>query len=130
MLETIAELHKLCFPNKPWGTQEFASLQKSGAEIISSEHGFIVWRAAADEVEIITIGVHPDHRGAGIADALLGLMERDIKNKNTRKIFLEVAADNHAAIGLYKKHGFCQIGIRPKYYDGKTDAIVMQKSWE
>lgn len=43
MLSKIANLHKLCFPNKPWDASEFASLQKTGAEIIASENGFIVW---------------------------------------------------------------------------------------
>jgi ribosomal protein S18 acetylase RimI-like enzyme len=43
------------------------------------------------------------------------------------KIFLEVAADNIAAQRLYERNGYKQIAIRSKYYDGKTDAIIMQK---
>jgi ribosomal-protein-alanine N-acetyltransferase len=131
MFEKIAELHSLCFPHAPWPADEFGALQKSGAEIIASEHGFIVWRAAAEQAEIITIGVHPGHRGQGIASALMGLMEREIAKKAPRassvKVFLEVAADNRPARGLYEKHGYAKIGARPKYYAGKTDAIVMEK---
>jgi len=128
MLDKISELHKLCFPHKPWSAGEFAALQKSGAEIISSENGFIVWRTAADEAEIITIGVHPDHRGQGIANALLLMMEKEIANHKSkiRNIFLEVAADNAAAKALYDKHGYTQVGVRPKYYDG-TPAVIMEK---
>ncbi|MCL2331225.1 MAG: GNAT family N-acetyltransferase [Proteobacteria bacterium] len=142
MFEELSRLHNLCFPNKPWSADEFAALQKSGAEIIASERGFIVWRRAADpspdgaeagECEIITIGVHPEHRGIGIGDAMMALMEKEILKKMygsvpaaRTKIFLEAAADNAAAIALYKKHGFRQIAVRPKYYDGK-DAIVMEK---
>ncbi|MDR1207667.1 MAG: GNAT family N-acetyltransferase [Rickettsiales bacterium] len=125
MLNKLAELHKLCFPGRPWPASEFASLKESGAEIIASDHGFIVWRSAADECEIITIGVHPDYRGAGIASAMLALMEQDIKGK-TVKIFLEVSADNRPARALYEKHGYVQVGIRPKYYNG-IDAVLMQK---
>jgi len=124
-LTHLSNLHKLCFPAKPWGTEEFANLKKSGCEIITSEHGFIVWRCVADECEIHSIGVHPDHRGAGIASAMIELMMRELKGIN--KIFLEVAVDNIAARGFYNKHGFVQVGVRPKYYDGKIDAIVMQK---
>jgi len=124
MLNKIANLHKLCFPNKPWSADEFTALKKSGAEIITSDNGFIVWRAAADECEIITMGVHPDYRGAGIASALLMLMENEISQ--SAKIFLEVSVDNAAALALYTKHGYKQIGTRPKYYDG-VDAIVMEK---
>ena len=141
MLAKLADLHKLCFPQKPWNAEEFASLKRGGAEVIASDNGFIVWRTAVDEVEIITIGVHPDCRGTGIASALLMLMEKEIRNKNAPskrgemgqsqkagqiKIFLEVAADNTAARALYEKHGYKQIGTRPKYYDG-IDAIVMEK---
>ncbi|MCL1785884.1 MAG: GNAT family N-acetyltransferase [Alphaproteobacteria bacterium] len=128
MLKQLAELHKICFPDKPWSADEFAGLQKSGAEIIASENGFIVWRAAADEVEIITIGVAPAARNQGIAGTMLLLMEKEIRNQKSeiRNIFLEVAADNAAARALYARHGYKQIGVRPKYYDG-VDAVVMEK---
>ncbi|MCL2538036.1 MAG: ribosomal protein S18-alanine N-acetyltransferase [Alphaproteobacteria bacterium] len=126
MLKQIANLHKLCFPNKPWNADEFASLQKSGCEILASDNGFIVFRCAADECEIITIGVAPYARGTGVASTLLHLMENDLKNKNIKKIFLEAADDNQPARALYKKHGYKQIGVRPKYYDD-IDAIVMEK---
>jgi ribosomal-protein-alanine N-acetyltransferase len=125
MLTQLANLHKACFPHKSWGPDEFADLKKSGAEIIASENGFIVWRVAADECEIITIGVHPDHRGRGIAATMLGLLERQLQRPT--KIFLEVAADNAAARALYEKYGYQQIGIRPKYYDG-APAVIMEKA--
>lgn len=77
----------------------------------------------ADECEIITIGVHPDFRGTGIADALLVLME---KEQGGKKIFLEVAENNKPARKLYERNGYKQISIRRGYYDG-IDAIIMQK---
>ena len=126
MFETVANLHKLCFPHKPWGVDDFAELKKSGCEIVASENGFIVWRSVIDEAEIITIGVHPDARNAGIAIAMLGIMENEIKKNGVKKIFLEVSAENTPAIALYKKCGFVQNGRRPKYYDG-VDAILMAK---
>ena len=126
MLNKIADLHKLCFPHKPWGADEFSDLKKSGCEIVASENGFIVWRTVLDEAEIITIGVHPDARGAGIAIAMLGIMENEIKKAGAKKIFLEVSAENTPAINLYTKCGFIQNGLRPKYYDG-VDAILMVK---
>ena len=88
MFEQIAELHKACFPNKPWGSDEFRNLKQSGCEIVASENGFIVWRTMAGKSEIITIGVHPDARGAGIAIAMLGIMESDVKKAGAKKIFL------------------------------------------
>ena len=126
MFNKIAELHKLCFPHKPWGADEFRDLKKSGCEIVASDNGFIVWRTVLDTAEIITIGVHPDARGAGIAIAMLGIMENEVKKAGVKKILLDVSAGNTAAINLYKKCGFIENGRRPKYYDG-VDAILMEK---
>lgn len=126
MLDELAELHAKCFPHKPWGAADFADLQKSGCEIIASQNGFIVYRAVADEAEIITIGVAPDARRTGIAAAMLGIIEGDLKKRGVKHIFLEVAADNAPARALYEQTGFVQVGVRPKYYDG-VDAIMMRK---
>ncbi|MBR5625663.1 MAG: ribosomal protein S18-alanine N-acetyltransferase [Alphaproteobacteria bacterium] len=126
MLNNLADLHAKCFPHKPWTADDFADLKKSGCEIIASQNGFIVWRTVADEAEIISIGVAPDARRAGIAAAMLGIMENELKKNGIKSIFLEVAEDNLPARQLYKNNGYNEIGIRPKYYDG-IDAIMMKK---
>ena len=126
MLNDIANLHKLCFPHKPWSTKDFTDLKMSGCDIIASQNGFVVWRVVADEAEIITIGVHPDARGNGIASAMLTLVENDVKKRGVKKIFLEVAETNTPALNLYKSNDYNKVGIRPKYYDG-IDAILMEK---
>ena len=59
MFSKLANLHKKCFPNRPWSADDFRDLKQSGCEIIMSENGFIVYRIAVDEAEIITIGVTP-----------------------------------------------------------------------
>lgn len=125
-MQSLAELHQKCFPNNPWSAADFAELKKSGCEIVASENGFIVWRCVAGECEIITIGVTPNARGAGIADALLVCMEREIVKTCTVPVFLEVAENNLPAIKLYERNGYKPVGRRPKYYDG-VDAIIMQK---
>jgi ribosomal-protein-alanine N-acetyltransferase len=124
--EILANLHSECFPNKKWSAADFWNLQKSGADIIAFENSFIAWRRVLDEAEIISIGVRPSLRRSGAATALLSLMEGDLLRRGVKKIFLEVAADNAPAIGLYEKNGFARIGVRPKYYGG-TDAATMQK---
>lgn len=126
MFDEIANLHKLCFPNKPWSASDFADLKKSGCEIIASQNGFIVYRCVADEAEIITIGVAPAARRNGIGSAMLCIIEKNIKNQGVKKIFLEVASTNIAGQKLYENNGYKVVGIRPKYYDG-VDAILMSK---
>lgn len=126
MLNELENLHRACFPSKPWTAQDFADLKKSGCDIIASQNGFIVYRAVADEAEIITIGVHPDARRGGIASAMLVVAEQDLRARGIKKLFLEVAENNAPARKLYERAGFRQIGVRPKYYDG-VDAIMMEK---
>ncbi len=126
MLNELENLHRACFPSKPWTAQDFADLKKSGCDIIASQNGFIVYRAVADEAEILTIGVHPDARRAGIASAMLVVAEQDLRTRGIKKLFLEVAENNAPARKLYERAGFHQIGTRPKYYDG-VDAIMMEK---
>lgn len=126
MFDKIANLHKKCFPNKPWSADDFRDLKKSGCEIIMSENGFIVYRIAVDEAEIITIGVNPEMRRNGIASAMIGIIEKNVKNQGVKKIFLEVSAANIPAQKLYENLGYKMIGSRPKYYDG-IDAILMSK---
>ncbi|MBO5696233.1 MAG: ribosomal protein S18-alanine N-acetyltransferase [Alphaproteobacteria bacterium] len=127
MLGELENLHKLCFPHKPWTAQDFADLKKSGCDIIASQNGFIVYRVVCDEAEIITIGVNPDARRTGIANAMLGIVFGDLKKRGVKHIFLEVAVDNKPAIALYEQNGFVRVGVRPKYYDG-IDAIMMEKN--
>lgn len=126
MLKELANLHAKCFPHKPWSAADFADLKTSGCEIIASQNGFIVYRQTLDEAEIITVGVAPDARRTGIAAAMLGIVEGELKKSGVKSIFLEVAKDNHPARQLYSSNGYIEIGVRPKYYDG-IDAIMMKK---
>lgn len=126
MLNELERLHALCFPHKPWSAADFADLKKSGCDIVASQNGFIVYRAIAPEAELITIGVHPDARRGGIAATMIELMVRDLAARGVKKVFLEVAENNHPARALYERHGFTVVGRRPKYYDG-IDAILMAR---
>ncbi|MDR1826506.1 MAG: GNAT family N-acetyltransferase [Rickettsiales bacterium] len=125
-IEFAAEMHAECFPNKPWTVQDFEGLEKSGARIVASDDGFIVWRVVGDDAEIITIGVRPNARRRGVAIAMIAAMEKELSKKGVSKIFLEVAVDNIAAIKLYEKNAFVRVGRRPKYYDG-IDGVIMEK---
>lgn len=126
MLNELERLHALCFPHKPWSAADFADLKKSGCDIVASQNGFIVYRATLDEAELITIGVHPDARRSGIAATMIELMVRDLAARGVKKVFLEVAENNHPARALYERHGFTVAGRRPNYYDG-IDAILMAR---
>ena len=53
------------------------------------------------------------------------VIEEGISRK-VNEVWLEVRASNQAARGLYKKVGFKEVGLRPRYYpDTNEDAITM-----
>ena len=92
-----------------------------GAQCIGFTYG---WRVG-DDVEIIQITVHPDHRRKGHGRILL---EEFIDGVGATICRLEVRADNTAARALYERFGFIQDGIRANYYDddrGRSDAVLM-----
>ena len=66
------------------------------------------------------------YRRRGIADELLFHLLDTAQNNGCTFATLETAADNTAAIALYKKHGFTQNGRRKGYYHG-TDALLFRK---
>ena len=100
------------------------------AECDRTPCGFIIARIAADEAEILSLGVAPPARRAGVGRALLDAAIACIKVANARRIFLEVGEDNPAAQSLYRRAGFATVGRRPDYYkraDGShVDALIMR----
>ena len=84
-----------------------------------------------DEAEIEDIAVARIHQSKGLATKLLKHVFSVLKTHKVNTVFLEVASDNSAALTLYSKCSFQQIGVRKAYYhkhDGScADAIVMQK---
>lgn len=91
--------------------------------------GFAGMKIILDEAEIMNIVTKKDCRNQGIGKLLLKRLLLEAKNKNIKKINLEVNEDNIIAIHLYESLGFIQNGKRKNYYDDKN-AILMSKILE
>lgn len=89
--------------------------------------GYIALTYCLDEAEINIIAVTREFRRKGIASKLLEKTYETLSPMGVDKIFLEVRRSNKSAQNLYKKQGFEVIGVRPKYYKGVEDAILMRK---
>lgn len=132
--ETLARLHAACFTTpRPWSAQEFATFGTApGCDLITLPGGFALIRSIAGEAELLTIAVDPAKRRNGIGARLLARALIRAQAKGADTCFLEVAADNAAAIALYRSAGFTQTGHRPGYYrlpDGqRLDAGIMARS--
>lgn len=124
MLYYLANIHKICFPNKPWSEQDFEDIlaNESNFLIQNNNKAFLIVQFLEGKADIITICVLPEHRKKGIAKKLTsGFIE---KYKPT-KITLEVNENNLAAIKLYKSLGFKKTSTRKNYYNSDEDGILM-----
>ena len=128
----LAALHALCFPEDPWDAGLLARLLAmpgviglivAGARDASPE-GFVLVRVAADEAEILTIGVVPAARGRGLGARLLAAAAARAAAAGAASLFLEVAEDNLPGRALYAHHGFATVGRRPAYYARPGGAAV------
>lgn len=99
------------------------------AEEDGAPRGFVLARAAADEGEILSIGVHPVARRQGLGRQLIRAAAARAAASGAARLFLEVAVDNAAALGLYTRHGFAEKGRRKAYYarggHAPVDALIM-----
>ena len=80
-----------------------------------------------EEAQILDIVVTPEKRGKGIAMLLMSHAISVAQEKGAEVLALEVRASNIDAITLYEKCGFVQTGVRQKYYEGREDAVLMEK---
>jgi ribosomal-protein-alanine N-acetyltransferase len=119
----LARLHGELF-DQPWDEGSIAQLLRHPGSIAflarlgGPPHaaGFIMSQLAADEAEILSLGVRKDHQRNGIGRRLVEAMARAARKAEARRLFLEVAGSNLAAIALYKGLGFAEIGRRKGYY--------------
>ncbi|MCG5217187.1 ribosomal protein S18-alanine N-acetyltransferase [Streptosporangium sp. KLBMP 9127] len=89
--------------------------------------GYAGLAAAADQADVQTIAVVAEHQGAGIGGLLLNELLAEASRRGAGSVFLEVRADNPQARGVYDHFGFEKVGIRARYYEDGTDAIMMMR---
>lgn len=82
--------------------------------------------AGSGQGDIQTIAVAPERRGSGLGRALMLALIDEARRRAVWQVFLEVRADNPVARALYESLGFVEIGLRPRYYRGGIDAVLMR----
>jgi ribosomal-protein-alanine N-acetyltransferase len=94
--------------------------------------GLVLMRAIAGEAEVLTLAVHPAHRRHGLGRAVLQAGLDLAAAAAAEAVFLEVAADNAAALALYRVAGFEAVGRRAGYYaraaGAGMDALVLRRT--
>lgn len=116
----------------------------SPASSVPQSFALLQWLPGQSEAELLRIAVDPAQRRRGLASILLRFLlqsnanfhrappslaksqrRRDNRDR-PRRIILEVASDNTAALALYARFGFREIHRRRAYYRSGADALILE----
>ncbi|HEX3853911.1 MAG TPA: ribosomal protein S18-alanine N-acetyltransferase [Polyangiaceae bacterium] len=88
---------------------------------------FLLAWSVADELHLLELACHPEHRRRGLARSLLSALVTYAREQRKRLVLLEVRQSNLAALALYESSGFQTTGVRRGYYsDTGEDALEMR----
>ncbi len=137
-LPAMAEIERRCF-HTPWSEEslrdDLTGNPLSVYMVLEAESGDVagymsLWRIL-DEGHINNVAVLPEYRRRGGASEMLEFMLEYSEKNGISSHTLEVRVSNEGAIGLYRKFGFKEAGVRKGYYeDDGEDALIMWRNHE
>ncbi|MGD0803625.1 MAG: ribosomal protein S18-alanine N-acetyltransferase [Candidatus Bathyarchaeia archaeon] len=135
-LSTIHEIEVGSYPD-PWPRSIFHLMQgrapdlfliaESDGEVVAYTIGEMEWRRGVRVGHVMNIAVSEVWRRKGIAGRLLDELERRFMERGAEFVYLEVRVSNGSAQRLYRKRGYSDLSILPRYYRDE-DGLAMEKS--
>jgi [ribosomal protein S18]-alanine N-acetyltransferase len=120
---TLSDLHHRAF-DPAWTPRDFAAfLTRPAGRALMAADGFVLFDVADGESEILTLAVRPEARRQGLGARLMQSAMAMAMAEGAMRMTLEVAADNAAALALYARLRFHQVGRRTRYYKRAGDEI-------
>jgi [ribosomal protein S18]-alanine N-acetyltransferase len=95
-------------------------------EVVAYSIGEIEWMHGVKVGHVMNIAVVEACRRRGIAGRLLDELESRFRERNAEYSYLEVRVGNDTAQHLYRKRGYRDLGVLPRYYKNE-DGIAMEK---
>ena len=89
---------------------------------------YTVSQYIVDECHLLNLCVRQTARGKGLGEKMVQYLMNQARQNDIGSIFLEVRMSNTAAINLYEKLSFNEIGLRRDYYparNGREVALVL-----
>jgi ribosomal-protein-alanine N-acetyltransferase len=132
-LERVLTIEDACFPDDAYPRELFLELYRECGRhffvALRSRRivGYAVASAGEEGAEIVSIAVLPEHRRAGVATALLRHVISRLRRARVRLVTLMVRTDNLAAIRFYRGLGFRAAGRIARYYEDRSDGLLMRK---
>lgn len=132
-LDAVMAIEEASFP-APWRREHFIHELAAPhgfpfvAEADGTVAGYVCLTVLFEDSHILDIATDPRQRGRGIAWMLMDHAFRVARAQGAEVMALEVRASNIAAITLYERLGFGRTGTRRGYYEGREDAVLMERS--
>lgn len=132
-IDSLFELEKKTFIS-PWTYSQFEYEIKENSFsklllIVNEDEliGYIDYWIIFDQATINKICIKDEYRRQGLAQQLLDICFKEVKENECMVITLEVRTSNEKAIKLYQKNGFDIVLTKPQYYSDGEDAYYMVK---
>ena len=133
-LDQIERLERICF-SRPWNRRMLAEeLENQCAAFLVAEDenaavlGYAGLLVMMDEGYITNVAVFPEYRRLGVAARIIQVYMDFAAANDLAFLTLEVRPSNAAAIALYRRFGFEEVGRRKNYYDlPKEDALILTR---
>ena len=109
-----------------------AARELGGRIMLLDENGKVLGYAGLlvmmDEGYITNVAVFPEYRRMGVAAKIIEVYMNFAAANDLAFLTLEVRPSNEAAIALYRRFGFEEVGRRKNYYDlPKEDALILTR---
>ena len=118
--EAWVDLRNACFPDDPWPPERYgreladSPVYELDRVLVATREGGLAGTTIAWEADyggapgglIHWVGVHPRHRGAGLAKALNARALRQMEERGYPEAWLNTSRRLEAAVGLYHRLGF------------------------
>lgn len=136
-IRELEQLERLCFP--PRDRYDFRTLRMflslNGIGILryyeeaDPQHPLVAFHLFdCLGAELITLDVHPQYRGRGIASQLLQMSLDKLRALGHTRATCQISVVNQPSLRLHKKFGFKPVRLLRDYYGPGRDAYLLRVS--
>ncbi len=131
-LEALRDLERHCF-SYHWSEEQFKlGLARNVFHFLGVKDqgrltAYLAFSVAGGDMEILNLGVHPDHRRKGHASNLMTTLLHLCRKMGIEAGYLDVKPSNTPAIALYEKFGFTCYGRRKNYYPDTGESALLYR---
>lgn len=131
-LKAVTAIEKACFDKERYPRQllEFMLSEKDFTTLLAVDGrpiGSVTLYLRDGDGQIVSLGVLPEHRGRGVATALMDVAEDLAREGGAERVVLQVSVVNVPAMNFYLHRGYVLQGLLKDYYGRGQNAYLMDR---